>query len=277
MKKFWKLFKNTAVLLAAAGILCFCALVFKGYIEYKNALQAKPLDICMEEIFQKEDFVSSRNIPDIYKEALIAVEDHRFYRHPGVDVLAMGRALVHDMQAGKLVEGGSTITQQLSKNLYFTQEKTITRKISEVFMALKIESEYTKDEILDLYINSIYYGDGYYSLKEASEGYFNKEPTEMNNYECTLLVGVPNAPSVYAPTASMEMAGERQQQVLDTMVKRGIIEEKDKEVILVQGDHSKGWSFFPISVKKVTKNVCKVKVKVDIFLNERLEKIVFFT
>lgn len=244
MKKFWKLFKNTIALLAAAGILCLSALVFRGYIEYKNALQAKPLDICMEEIFQKENFVPSEDIPYIYKEALIAVEDHRFYRHPGVDILATGRALVHDIQAGGFVEGGSTITQQLAKNLYFTQEKTITRKISEVFMALKIESEYMKDEILDLYINSIYYGDGYYSLKEAAEGYFNKEPAEMNNYECTLLVGVPNAPAVYAPTISIEMALKRQEQVLDTMVKRGIIEEKDKKVILVQGDHSKEWSFF---------------------------------
>lgn len=91
------------------------------------------------------------------------------------------------------VEGGSTITQQLAKNMYFTQEKTLERKAAEMLMALKIEREYSKEEILEAYINSIYYGEGYYSLREASLGYFGKEPWDMTDDECTLLVGVPNA------------------------------------------------------------------------------------
>ena len=102
----------------------------------------------MEEIVQKPSYVSLEQVPDIYKEALIAVEDHRFYEHPGVDVIATGRALINDIKAMDFVEGGSTITQQLAKNMYFTQEKTLSRKAAEMFMALKIEREYSKDDCL---------------------------------------------------------------------------------------------------------------------------------
>ena len=142
-----------------------------------------------------------------------------------MDVIATCRALVNDVKAMDFVEGGSTITQQLAKNMYFTQEKTLSRKAAEMFMALKIEREYSKDEILATYINSIYYGEGYHSLREASLGYFGKEPEDMTDDECTLLVGVPNAPSVYAPTVSMDMARKRQQQVLGIMKQNEMLVE----------------------------------------------------
>lgn len=222
MRIIWKSIKlvffcKLLKLMMGIGLLAFSVLLFQGYVDYRDALEKKPLAQAMEEIVQKPSYVSLEQVPDIYKEALIIVEDHRFYEHPGVDVIATGRALVHDLKAMDFVEGGSTITQQLAKNMYFTQEKTLSRKAAEMFMALKIEREYSKDEILEAYINSIYYGDGYYSLREASLGYFGQEPEDMTDDECTLLVGVPNAPSVYAPTVSMDMARKRQQQVLSLM------------------------------------------------------------
>ena len=140
--------------------------------------------------------------------------------------------MYHNVQAGEVTEGGSTITQQLAKNQFFTQKKQLTRKIAEVFMVREIEKLYEKDKILELYINSIYYGDGYYCIADASRGYFGKEPWQMNAYECTLLAGIPNAPSVYAPTANPELAAQRQQQVLNDMVRWGFLTRAEAEAIV---------------------------------------------
>ena len=229
MEMIWKsiklvVFCKLLKVMMGLGLLGLLVLTIIGYSDYREALEKKSLTQAMEEIVQKPSYVSLEQVPDIYKEALIVVEDHRFYEHPGVDVIATCRALVNDIKAMSFVEGGSTITQQLAKNMYFTQEKTLSRKAAEMFMALKIEREYSKDEILEAYINSIYYGDGYYSLREASLGYFGKEPWDMSDDECTLLVGVPNAPAVYAPTVSMEMSRKRQQQVLRMMESRGTLQ-----------------------------------------------------
>ena len=105
---------------------------------YKNALDDKPLEEMVQEIRSQKSYTKISNIPDIYKDAVIAVEDHRYYDHKGIDIIAIGRALLNDIRARELIEGGSTITQQLAKNMYFTQDKTLTRKIAEVFMAKKI-------------------------------------------------------------------------------------------------------------------------------------------
>lgn len=230
MKLIWKsiklvIFCKLLKMMMGIGLLVFSVFMFKGYSDYKDALEKKPLAQAMEEIAQKPSYVSLEQVPDIYKQALIAVEDHRFYDHMGVDVIATGRAIVNDIKAMDFVEGGSTITQQLAKNMYFTHEKTLDRKAAEMFMALKIEREYSKEEILEAYINSIYYGEGYYSLREASLGYFGKEPQDMTDDECTLLVGVPNAPAVYAPSVDMEMARKRQQQVLSMMQQNEVLAE----------------------------------------------------
>uniref|UniRef100_UPI0026EB0317 biosynthetic peptidoglycan transglycosylase n=1 Tax=Veillonella dispar TaxID=39778 RepID=UPI0026EB0317 len=135
----------------------------------------------------KEHWVKGDVIPEYTKNALIAIEDKRYYKHGAIDVLGIIRAFYTNTIAGETVEGGSTITQQLAKNLYFSQEKTMNRKAAEVFLALELERNYTKDEILELYVNSIYFGDGYYNVGEASEGYFGKPAAKMNDYECTLL------------------------------------------------------------------------------------------
>lgn len=208
-----------------------------GYNMYKGALEQMPLSKKVASIIEKENYSKIDEIPQIYKDAVISVEDHRFYKHNGVDIIAIGRAFVNDIKAMEFVEGGSTITQQLAKNIYFTQEKKITRKIAEVFMAFEIEKEYDKNQILELYLNTSYFGDGYYTVKEACKGYFNKELKEMTDYECILLAGIPNAPSVYAPTKNPELAIQRQKQVMNKMVEYEYLTQEEANKILEQNGY----------------------------------------
>ena len=219
------------------GIILLCLIIGiivagNGYMMYKEAIEEVPLSTLVEEIKSKQNYTEIKELPKIYIDAVIAVEDHRFYKHNGIDVIAIGRAIINDIKAMRFVEGGSTITQQLSKNTYFTQEKKLTRKVAEVFMALEIEKNYDKDEILELYLNTSYFGDGYYTIKDACKGYFDKELMQMTDYEAILLAGIPNAPSVYAPTKNPDLAKQRQRQVMEKMIKHGYLTEKEAENIL---------------------------------------------
>lgn len=210
------------------------ALLFigNGYNMYKEAIEKASVEDKITEIKGKENYTDFSELPQLYKNAVIAVEDHRFYKHNGIDIIAIGRSAFNDIKAMSFVEGGSTITQQLAKNIYFTQEKKIERKIAEVFMAFEIEKNCDKDEILELYLNTSYFGDGYYTPKEACRGYFNKELNEMTDYECILLAGIPNAPSVYAPTKNPDLAKQRQRQVMKKMIEYGYLTEEEADNIL---------------------------------------------
>ena len=215
-------------------VVCFSIGIFavgSGYDMYKEALDNMPLSQKIEEIKSDENYISIDKLPKIYLDAVVAVEDHRFYNHPGIDIIAIGRAAINDIKAMKLVEGGSTITQQLSKNIYFTQEKSFIRKIAEVFMAFNIERNYSKDEILELYVNTSYFGDGYTGVREASLGYFGKEPQNLSDSEAIMLAGIPNSPSNYSPTKNPELARKRQKQVLDKMVKYEYISKEEANKI----------------------------------------------
>ncbi len=223
------------ILLILISIVLF-VVTKMGFDMYKEAIEEIPLAEKIQSIQKKENYTKIEEVPQIYLNAVIAVEDHRFYKHGGIDIIAIGRAIINDIKALDFVEGGSTITQQLAKNIYFTQEKKITRKVAEVFMAFTIEKNYKKDKILELYLNTSYYGDGYYTLKEACRGYFNKELSELTDYECILLAGIPNAPSVYAPTKNPELAKQRQKQVIDKMIKYGYLTEAKANEILTQED-----------------------------------------
>lgn len=227
-----KKFKKILLLLILIILSILAIYIGQGYKMYKNALDDKPLEEMVQEIRSQKSYTKISNIPDIYKDAVIAVEDHRYYDHKGIDIIAIGRALLNDIRARELIEGGSTITQQLAKNMYFTQDKTLTRKIAEVFMAKKIESNYNKKEILELYVNYIYYGSGYYDIKSASLGYFDKEPQDLTEGESIMLAGIPNAPSVYNPKVSPKLARERQKQVIDKMIKYGKLSEGKADEIL---------------------------------------------
>lgn len=227
-----KTFLKVILLLILIGISIGLLLIGKGYDMYKEAIQETPLEEKVEEIKSKANYTKISELPQMYLDAVISVEDHRFYKHSGIDVIAIGRALINDIKAMDFVEGGSTITQQIAKNEYFTQEKRITRKIAEVFMAFEIEKKYSKNEILELYINTIYFGNGYYNIKDACEGYFGKSLNEMTDGECIMLAGIPNAPSVYNPKENPKLAKERQKQVADKMVEYGYITEEEEEEIL---------------------------------------------
>ena len=208
-----------------------------GYNMYKEAIDKTPLDEKVAQIKEKDNYTTLDEMPDIYKKAVVAVEDHRFYTHGVIDIIAIGRAIWNDIKAMSFVEGGSTITQQLAKNIYFTQEKELTRKVAEVFMAFKIEDKYNKNEILELYLNTSYFGDGYETVKEASRGYFGKEPLELTDYEAVMLAGIPNAPSVYAPTVNLDLAKQRTKQVIDAMVKYDVITQDEANRILKEGEN----------------------------------------
>ena len=230
-----KIFLKVILLLILIGISIGLLLIGKGYDMYKEAIQETPLEEKVEEIKSKANYTKISELPQMYLDAVISVEDHRFYKHSGIDVIAIGRALINDIKAMDFVEGGSTITQQIAKNEYFTQEKKITRKIAEVFMAYEIEKNYLKDEILELYINTIYFGNGYYNIKDACEGYFGKSPNEMTEGECIMLAGIPNAPSVYNPKENLKLAKERQKQVADKMVEYGYLSKEKEDEILEEG------------------------------------------
>lgn len=230
-----KTFLKVILLLILIGISIGLLLIGKGYDMYKEAIQETPLEEKVEEIKSKANYTKISELPQMYLDAVISVEDHRFYKHSGIDVIAIGRAIINDIKAMDFVEGGSTITQQIAKNEYFTQEKRITRKIAEVFMAYEIEKNYLKDEILELYINTIYFGNGYYNIKDACEGYFGKSPNEMTEGECIMLAGIPNAPSVYNPKENPKLAKERQKQVADKMVEYGYLSKEKEDEILEEG------------------------------------------
>lgn len=208
--------------------------VARGFGLYQDALAAKSLDEMAASIEGREGFTPIDQLPDIYLQAVVAVEDHRFYAHPGFDVIATGRALVNDIKAGAIVEGGSTITQQLAKNQFFTQEQTLERKVAEVFMAFTMERHFSKREILELYVNSIYFGEGYEGIGEASQGYFGKAPSDLTDYEATLLAGIPNAPSAYALTQNPDLARQRQSQVLEKLVAHDYLSFADAQRIGAQ-------------------------------------------
>ena len=198
--------------------------MFQGYRGYMEALAGKSVEEMVRQIEEIDNYTPLDELPQTYIDAVLAVEDKRFYSHPGIDPVAIGRALINDIKAGEYVEGGSTITQQLAKNQYVTQEKKMVRKVSEMFMAFKIESELDKDKILELYVNSIYFGNGYQCVGDACQAYFGKKPSEMTFDECTLLAGIPNAPSNYNPLASEELARQRQKQVLEKIKKAGYLD-----------------------------------------------------
>jgi len=232
-----KKLKRIIFILILASISIALLVVGKGYNIYKEAIQNEPLTEKVQTIKEKENYTKIQEVPQIYKNAVISVEDHRFYKHGGIDIIAISRALINDIKAMDFVEGGSTITQQLSKNIYFTQEKKVVRKIAEVFMSFEIEKNYDKDEILELYLNTIYYGDGYYTIKEACKGYFNKNLNEMTKAECILLAGIPNAPSVYAPTKNPHLAKQRQKQVINKMIKYGYLTQDEANKILSESNN----------------------------------------
>lgn len=225
-----------AILVPLIFIVCVvlgtCAFYgVKGYRMYREAIEEKSIADRVEEIRSAEDFVTYSELPEFYIDAAISVEDQRFMDHWGIDLVAVARAAWTDLKAMSFVEGGSTITQQIVKNMLFTQEKKMERKAAEVFAVIEMESEYSKEEIFELYVNSTDFGSGYRGIYQASMGYYGKEPIRLTDYESVMLAGIPNAPSVYSPDISKELAYQRVQKVLESMVDNGVISKEKADEI----------------------------------------------
>lgn len=219
MKKFFKIVKWFLIIIFIFIVFVSSYVFIEGRQIYLDAIEKTSLSDKVNNIKNSENYLTLDKIPDDFEHAIIAIEDHRFLKHHGIDIIATCRAIVNNIISFSIVEGGSTITQQLAKNLYFTQEQKFTRKVAELLVAFDLEKNYSKNDILELYINTIYFGDGYYGIKEASNGYFGKEPDELTLDEITLLAGIPNAPSVYSLSNSEELARQRQKRVIDAMIK----------------------------------------------------------
>ncbi len=183
--------------------------------------------------FENREPVSIDDIPDHVQEAFVATEDSRFYDHHGLDVKAIGRALYRDILAGKKVEGGSTITQQLAKNVFLTNDKSWLRKTKEAVIAINLERNYSKKKILEMYLNQIYFGHGAYGIQSASMLFFNKPVSELSVEEGAMLAGLPKAPSNYSPINHPEESKERRDLVLSLMEKQDYI--TPKEAVRLQG------------------------------------------
>lgn len=204
----------------------------KGYRMYETAVKEKPIATIADTIRSREGFTKYEDLPPIYIDAVISAEDKRFENHCGIDVWAIARAAWMDIRTLSFAEGGSTITQQIAKNELFTQEKRVERKFAEIFAALELEKEYTKQELFEIYVNSIYFGSGYYGIFDAAQGYFQKNPEDLTDYEAVMLAGIPNAPSVYSLDKNMELAEKRMSVVLKRMIKCGKITEEEAAEIL---------------------------------------------
>ena len=233
-------------LLAWTGVICVWMLViFGGMIAYyaydlPDVAQIAAANRAPSVTLLGADGSVLANFGELYGEALdvadlppnlpravVAVEDRRFYQHPGVDVFGLARAMLANIRAGRIVQGGSTISQQLAKNLFLTPERTIRRKVREVMLAFWLERKFTKDQILTLYLNRVYFGSGTYGVDAAARRYFGKSAKEVTLYESAVLAGLLKAPSRFNPARNLDAAEARARLVLQSMVESDFIGEED--------------------------------------------------
>ena len=180
---------------------------------------------------ERRIFVPLAQIPPALRDAIIATEDRRFYSHWGVDPIGIARAVVQNYRRGRIVEGGSTITQQLAKVLFLTADKSLERKLKEAVLALELERRYSKDRILEMYLNQVYFGHGAYGVEAAARTYFGKSVSELTVREAALLAGLPRAPSSYSPFDHANAAKRRRELVLRRMVEYGALKEEEAQRI----------------------------------------------
>lgn len=227
-----------SVILGIAGGLIYWSLsdlpAIKSLEEYSpvesSLVYSSDGKLIAELYLERRTFVPHYGIPDHVKKAFIAIEDIRFYSHPGVDFIGVMRALLQDIKTRSLAQGGSTITQQLAKMLFLKPERSLKRKLKEAAISILIEKQYTKDEILGLYLNQAYFGARAYGIEAASQTYFGKSVDQITIAEAALLASIPKAPSLYSPIRNPEKARERRSAVLRLMFENKFItKEQEKE------------------------------------------------
>lgn len=223
-----KILRNVLLIILAIILIVGITLYVSGNNMYQEALAGDTLENVIEDIQSAPDYVEYEDLPQNYINAVIAVEDHRFREHGAIDLIAIGRAIYVNVSTFSLREGGSTITQQVAKNIfYITETNPVVRKSAEIITAFDLEDKYTKNEILELYVNTIYFGDGYYGIEEACQGYLNKSTSEMSLADSTMMAGIPNAPSVYSPTVNPDLTKSRQEKVISSMVENNYLSDSD--------------------------------------------------
>ena len=186
---------------------------------------------------EKRIIVELENIPLALKQATLAVEDSNFYYHFGIDPKAIFRAFITNMKAGHVVEGGSTITQQLTKTMFLSRERTLPRKIKEAILAVRLELIFTKDEILEMYLNQIYYGHGTYGVEAAARNYFGKSVKELTIAECAMIASLPKAPNNYSPYKNLRRARKRRNHVIRRMANISFINQEEARLALQEDFH----------------------------------------
>jgi membrane peptidoglycan carboxypeptidase len=224
MKKLRIIILLLAIMAVAAGVL---------FYPVDNSRYIMNRDLINQISSTVPNYVTIDKIPEGLKNAVVAVEDKRFYKHFGIDVVGIGRAVLTNIRGGGIKEGGSTITQQLAKNMFLSADKSYLRKLREALFAVEIETIYDKDQILEMYLNEIYYGSGAYGVQNASREFFNKDVTELTLAECAMLAGLPQAPSAYNPKIHFDRAKKRQESVLEAMADYGY---DNSEINRIQGE-----------------------------------------
>ena len=241
-------FKTKKIIIC--GLLGICALMLGGVFHvlflFKNLPDPSLFDqrqvaqttkiydrsgeILLYELYgeQKRTVISFEEIPELVKKATLIIEDNDFYNHPAFDWKSIARAAFINLTKGRVVQGGSTITQQMAKNSFLRSERTISRKIKELLLAFRLEKRYTKDEIFNLYLNQIPYGANAYGIEAAAQTYFQKKAKDLNLAEAALLASLPKAPSYYSPQGEhKDELLERKNYIIDQMAKSGIIGEEE--------------------------------------------------
>lgn len=225
------------------GILLLLCIILYGVILYGGGLIVKDEDFILNETStietadgkvikslyeENRNRIDTSTLPNYIKQAFVSIEDRRFYDHGGVDFRSIARAVVRDVAAGSKVEGASTITQQVSKNLFLSQDKTFMRKTKEAMASIYLERHYTKDEILDLYLNVVYFGEGAYGIESAAHAYFSKNAEDLTVSEAALLAGLVKGPNGYSPIDHADKAENRRNLVLKAMEKSGELTAKER-------------------------------------------------
>jgi len=197
---------------------------------------------------QKGENADIKDIPNYLQKAFISVEDRRFYSHHGIDIWRLGKAILVNLSKGKISQGGSTISQQLAKNAFLSNERTFSRKFKEAIITLEIERVYSKDKLLEKYLNEIYFGSGSYVVREAAKDIFNKDISDINLAESAMLAGIPNRPNFYNPRKNLEASMKRAHLILKLMLNQNYISKNEYDTainhkFILESDFNK--TFFP--------------------------------
>jgi membrane peptidoglycan carboxypeptidase len=257
-QRFRRTIKYLRALLIVGSIgVALVLILYAGILIYAKILGPPPLSVPQSSLYYSDDgtligeshngqkryWVALDEIAPELVEATLAIEDRSFYNHHGFDLKRIAGAALADLKALDKVQGASTISQQYARNLFLEHEKTWKRKILEAFYTLRIEMNYSKDEILEGYLNTIYYGEGAYGAEAASQFYFGKHASDLSLAEAAMLAGIPKGPTYYSPLTSMEKATNRQQLILKTMKKeKWITEDEAKtasdQTLSITGEHT---------------------------------------